>query len=139
MRFEVALRDLTRARTAITRQRSRQVHRLKKELEDNGIKLSSVASDILGVSARAMLEALVAGEQDPVVLADLARRRLRTKIPALTEALNGRFTDHHAFMVGVHLGLIDQHTAAITRLTDRIEVMMEPFRGSTTCPHHRQG
>lgn len=81
-----------------------------------------------------MLEALVAGEQDPVVLADLAKRRLRTKIPALTEALNGRFTDHHAFMVEVHLDLIDQHTAAITRLTDRIKVMMEPFRGCHDLP-----
>ena len=79
-----ALRDLTRARTAITRERSREVQRLEKLLEDAGIKLSAVASDILGVSGRAMLEALVAGQFDPAVLADLAKRRLRAKIPALT-------------------------------------------------------
>ena len=124
-----ALRDLTRARTAITRERSREVQRLEKLLEDAGIKLSAVASDILGVSGRAMLEALVAGQSDPAVLADLAKRRLRAKIPALTEALTGRFTDHHAFLVRIHLDLIDQHTAAITELTERIETVMEPFRG----------
>jgi transposase len=124
-----ALRDLTRARTAITRERSRETQRLEKLLEDAGIKLSAVASDILGVSGRAMLEALVAGQSDPAVLADLAKRRLRVKIPALTEALTGRFTDHHAFLVRIHLDLIDQHTAAITELTERIETVMEPFRG----------
>ena len=124
-----ALRDLTRARTAITRERSREVQRLEKLLEDAGIKLSAVASDILGVSGRAMLEALVAGQSDPAVLADLAKRRLRAKIPALTEALTGRFTDHHAFLVRIHLDLIDQHTAAITELTERIETVMEPFPG----------
>jgi transposase len=124
-----ALRDLTRARTAITRERSRETQRLEKLLEDAGIKLSAVASDILGVSGRAMLEALVAGQSDPAVLADLAKRRLRAKIPALTEALTGRFTDHHAFLVRIHLDLIDQHTAAITELTERIETVMEPFRG----------
>lgn len=122
------LRDLTRARTAITRERSREAQRLEKQLEDSGIKLSSVASDILGVSGRAMLEALIAGEHDPVVLSELAKRRLRHKIPQLTEALNGRFTGHHAFMVRVHLDLIDQHTVAIDRLTERIEEAMEPFR-----------
>ena len=123
------LRDLTRTRTAVTRERSREAQRLEKLLEDAGIKLSAVASDILGVSGRAMLEALIAGDRDPAVLADLAKRRLRSKIPALTEALNGRFTDHHAFLARVHLNLIDQHTAAITEITGRIEVMMEPFRG----------
>ncbi len=123
------LRDLTRTRTAITRERGREVQRLEKLLEDAGIKLSSVASDIAGVSGRAMLEALIAGERNPATLADLARRRLRSKIPALTEALNGRFTDHHAFLARMHLNLIDQHTAAIGQLTDRIEVVIEPFQG----------
>ncbi|WP_431972385.1 IS110 family transposase [Nocardia sp. bgisy134] len=122
------LRDLTRARTAVTRERSREVQRMEKLLEDAGIKLSSVASDILGVSGRGMLEALIAGQRDPAVLAELAKRRLRSKIPALTEALSGRFTDHHAFLARVHLNLIDQHTTAIAELTERIEVMMEPFR-----------
>lgn len=123
------LRDLTRARTAITRERAREAQRLEKLLEDSGIKLSAVASDILGVSGRAMLEALIAGDRDPAALADLAKRRLRNKIPELTEAMNGRFNTHHAFLVRVHLDLIDQHTAAIEKLTARIAVMMEPFQG----------
>jgi len=123
------LRDLTRARTAITRERGREVQRLEKLLEDAGIKLSAVASDILGVSGRQMLEALIAGNHDPVVLADLAKRRLRSKIPELTEALTGRFNEHHAFLARVHLDLIDRHTTAIEALTDRIEVMIEPFQG----------
>jgi transposase len=115
------LRDLTRARTAITRERSREVQRLEKLLEDAGIKLSVVAADILGVSGRAMLESLIAGNRDPAALADLAKRRLRSKIPALTEALSGRFS--------VHLDLIDQHTAAIADITTRIEATIAPFRG----------
>lgn len=123
------LRDLTRARTAITRERGREVQRLEKLLEDAGIKLSSVASDIMGVSGRAMLEALIAGDRDPEQLADLAKRRLRSKIPELTEALQGRFGEHHAFLARTHLDLIDQHTAAIAKITARIEVVMEPFRG----------
>jgi len=122
------LRELTRARTAITRERGREVQRLEKLLEDAGIKLSSVASDITGVSGRAMLRAMVEGQRDPVVLADLARRRMRSKIPALTEALTGRFTEHHAFLTGVHLDLIDRHTAAIEEITARIEVVIEPFQ-----------
>ena len=123
------LRDLTRTRTAVTRERSREIQRLEKLLEDAGIKLSSVASDIVGVSGRAMIEALIAGDRDVGRMADLARRRMRVKIPQLTEALVGRFTQHHAFLARVHLDLIDGHTAVITQLTERIEVMMEPFRG----------
>lgn len=123
------LRDLTRARTAITRERGREVQRLEKLLEDAGIKLSAVASDIMGVSGRAMLEALITGDRDPAGLADLAKRRLRSKIPELVEALQGRFNDHHAFLARTHLDLIDQHTAAIEKVTARIEVMMEPFQG----------
>jgi transposase len=84
------LRDLTRARTAITRERGREVQPLEKPLEDAGIKLSSVACDLTGVSGRAMLEALITGDQDPASLADPAERRLRSKIPALSEALTGR-------------------------------------------------
>jgi len=124
------LRDLTRTRTAITRERAREIQRLEKLLEDAGIKLSSVASDITGVSGRAMLGALIAGERDPAQLADLAKRRLRSKIPELTEALTGRFGDHHAFLAQLHLDLIDQHTTAIDELTARIEVVIEPFRGA---------
>ncbi len=122
------LRDLTRARTGITRERGREVQRLEKLLEDAGIKLSAVASDIVGVSGRAMLEALIAGDRDPAALADLAKRRMRVKIPELTEALQGRFGAHHAFLARVHLDLIDQHTQAIAQLTARIEEVIEPFR-----------
>lgn len=122
------LRDLTRTRTAITRERAREIQRLEKLLEDAGIKLSSVASDISGVSGRAMLEALIAGERDPTVLADLAKRRMRSKIPKLTEALTGRFGEHHAFLARLHLDLVDQHSRALEDLTARIEAVIAPFR-----------
>lgn len=122
------LRDLTRARTSITRERAREIQRLEKLLEDAGIRLSSVASDITGVSGRAMLEALIAGQRDPSMLADLAKRRLRNKIPELTEAMVGRFGEHHAFLVRTHLDLIDQHTKAIENITARIAEVMAPFR-----------
>ncbi len=98
------LRDLTRTRTAIVRERGREIQRLEKLLEDAGIKLSSVAADITGVSGRAMLEALAGGQHDPAALADLARRRLRSKIPQLSEALTGRFTQHHAFLTIAETG-----------------------------------
>jgi transposase len=87
-----------------------------------------VATDITGVSGRAMLEALIAGQSDPAVIADLAKRTLRRKIPALTEALTGRFSAHHAFMVRLFLDRIDAHTADIGRLDERIEEAMAPFR-----------
>jgi transposase len=122
------LRDLTRTRTLITRSRSSEVQRLEKLLEDAGIKLSCVATDITGVSSRAMLEAMIGGQHDPAVLADLAKRRMRSKIPALTEALTGRFSEHHGFLARLHLDLIDQHTTAIDELTARIEVVIAPFR-----------
>lgn len=124
------LRDLTRTRTTLVRTRAKEIQRLEKLLEDAGIKLSSGASDISGVSGRAMLEALINGQRDPAELAELAKRRLRSKIPELTEALTGRFTDHHAFLARVHLDLIDQHSHAIEELTARIEVVIEPFRGA---------
>ena len=123
------LRDLTRTRTAIVRERGREIQRLEKLLEDAGIKLSSVASDITGVSGRAMLEALIAGQHDPVALADLAKRRMRTKMPELTQALTGRFSDHHGFLARLHVDLIDQHTRAVADVTARIEVVIQPFRG----------
>ena len=124
------LRDLTRTRTAITRERGSEIQRLEKLLEDAGIKLSSVASDITGVSGRAMLEAMIEGERDPAGLADLAKRRLRAKIPQLTEALTGRFAEHHGFLARIHLDLIDNHTRAIEELTARIELVMQPFRAT---------
>jgi transposase len=124
------IRDLTRARTTVVRERAREIQRLEKLLEDAGIKRSSVASDISGVSGRAMLEALIDGVRDPIELADLAKRRLRNKIPELVEALTGRFNEHHAFLARMHLDLIDQRTKAIEDLTARIEVVIEPFRGA---------
>ncbi|OUS79684.1 IS110 family transposase [Rhodococcus sp. NCIMB 12038] len=125
-----ALRVLTRTRTMITRERSREVLRLEKLLEDSGIKLSSVASDLTGVSSRLMLDALNAGESDPAVLADLATAGLRKKIPALTEALTGEFTDHHRFMARLLLDRIDAISGDIARLDARIGEAMEPFRGA---------
>src|SRR5665213_632007 len=122
------LRDLTRMRTTIIRERTREIQRLEKLMEDTGVKLSSVATESHGVSARIMLDALVAGERDPEVLANMAKGRLRNKIPELTEALTGRFSEHHAFLVQIQLDLIDQRATAIEEITSRIEVMMEPFR-----------
>lgn len=123
------LRDLTRTRTVITRERSREIQRLEKLLEDAGVKLSSVASDITGVSGRLMLQALIdnQGNADPAAIADLAKRRLRSKIPLLTEALNGHFTSHHAFMTRLFLDRIDAHTKDIGLLCKRIEELMTPF------------
>ena len=122
------LRGLTRARTMMTRERGREIQRLEKLLEDAGIKLSSVASDISGVSGRLMLQALIEGQRDPATLANLAKRRLRAKIPELTEALTGRFSEHHAFLARMYLDAIDQRTQQITELNARIEVAMEPFQ-----------
>ena len=121
------LRDLTRARTALTRDRSRQVQRIEKVLEDTGIKLSSVASDIVGVSGRLMLQALIDGQNNPTVIAELAQRRLRAKIPVLTEALNGRFTAHHGFLISMHLKLIDEYNQALGELDDKITEAMAPL------------
>lgn len=121
------LRDLTRTRTTRVRERAREIQRLEKLLEDSGIKLSSVASDITGVSGRAMLEALIAGGRDPVELAELAKRRMRVKIPALAEALTGRFGPPHAFLARLHLDLIDQRGHAVEELTAQIEVLMAPL------------
>ncbi|QCX82722.1 Transposase IS116/IS110/IS902 family protein (plasmid) [Streptomyces sp. YIM 121038] len=124
------LRDLTRYRTEVIRERTREAQRLEKLLEDAGIKLSCVVSDILGVSGRAMLEALIAGERDPRVLADLAKRRLRLKIPDLIEALTGRFGDHHAFLARAMLDRIDAATAMEARLSTHIGTALEPMRRS---------
>ncbi|AMB39402.1 MULTISPECIES: IS110 family transposase [Paenarthrobacter] len=122
------LRDLTRARAIAVRDRAREIQRLEKFLESSGIKLSSVVSDLTGVSSRDMLEALINGERNPEVLAGMARGTMRSKIPALVDALTGRFRPHHAFMARLHLDQIDAHNRAIDTLTGRIEEAMEPFR-----------
>jgi transposase len=121
------LRDLTRYRTTLATERTREAQRLEKELEDAGIKLSTVATDILGRSGRAMLAALIDGERDVHVLAEMAKARMRPKIPQLVEALTGNFGEHHAFLCRLHLERIDQLSAAILELSARIEEQMRPF------------
>ena len=124
------IRDLTRARTAITDEKSREIQRLEKMLESSGIKLSSVATDIVGVSGRAMLEALIRGEDDPTMLADLSKARMRSKMPDLIEALTGRFNKHHAFMARLFLDRIDAHDTDINRLDVRLKEVMAPFEAT---------
>jgi len=111
----------------LIQERTREANRLHKVLEDAGIKLATVASDILGVSGRDMLHALVAGTTDPAILADLARGTLRKKLPALRQALTGRFRAHHAFMVSQHFGHLDYLDEAIASLSTRIEQALRPF------------
>src|SRR5712692_8167675 len=101
------LRNLTRYRKAQIEERTRETQRLDKVLQDAGIKLSSVASDLMGVSGQAMLRALVGGERDPEALAELARGTLRRELPELREALMGRFGHHHALLVGEILAKLD--------------------------------
>jgi transposase len=121
------LRDLTRYRKALIQDRTREANRLHKVLEDAGLKLATVATDILGVSGRAMLAALLAGTTDPAVLADLARGKLRAKLPALRQALTGRFRGHHAFLVGQILAYLDYLDEAIATTSAEIEGQLAPF------------
>jgi transposase len=121
------LRTLTRYRKTQIGERQREANRLHKVLEDTGIKLDCVASDILGVSGRAMLDALCAGTTDPNALAELARGRLRAKLPALKEALVGRFGPEHALIVSHILAHIDYLDESITTITNAIEEELRPF------------
>ena len=121
------LRNLTRYRKAQIEERTREAQRLDKMLQDAGIKLSSVASDILGVSGRDMLNALVRGTRDPEILSELARGRLREKIPALREALVGRFSAHHALVVGSILAKLDFLDEIIATISAEIDVVVAPF------------
>jgi transposase len=121
------LRDLTRYRVDLVGERGREKNRVEKLLEDAQIKLSVVASDIFGVSGRAMLDALIAGQRDPTVLAQLARTRMRTKLPALQEAFVGRFSEHHAFLLTRMLTHIDTINADITAVEQRIAELIAPF------------
>jgi transposase len=121
------LRDLTRYRRSLIQDRTREMQRVEKLLEDAGIKLSSVASDIFGVSGRAMLEALIAGQRDPKTLAQLAQRRLRAKRAALEEALSGFFTDHHGAILRMMLDNIDRHNEQIAALDRKVEEAIAPF------------
>jgi transposase len=122
-----ALRNLTRYRKTQIQERAREANRLHKALEDTGIKLDCVASDILGVSGRAMLDALIAGTTDPEILAELAKGRLRSKIPALKEALEGRFDHLHAVWIGAILAHLDFLDEQIANLTEAIGEQIAPF------------
>ena len=122
------LRDLTRYRKRLVEDRVREALRIQKVLEGAGVKLSSVVSDPLGVSGREMLEALIAGVRDPEVLAEMARARMRQKIPQLQKALaSTRFRDHHAVMLRAHLDHLDHLDAAICAMDGRIDEVMGPF------------
>jgi transposase len=121
------LRDLTRQRVQLVQERAAVANRIQKVLEDANVKLASVASDVLGESGRAMLRALIGGEADPGRLADLARKRLREKIPELRRALHGRVTDHHRFLLRLHLDHLQYLEALIARLVERIGAALAPF------------
>jgi transposase len=121
------LRDLTRYRKTLIQDRTREANRLHKVLEDAGLKLATVATDVLGASGRAMLTALVEGTTDPGLLADLARGRLRAKLPALRQALTGRFRGHHAFLLTQLLAHLDYLDEAIATLSHAIEEHLAPF------------
>lgn len=121
------LRDVTRYRKRLIQDRAREAQRVDKVLQDAAIKLGSVASKTLGKSGRAMIEALIAGERDPERLAQLAHGRMRPKIPQLVRALNGRFGEHHAVLLRVHLDHVDHLDAAITTLDSRIDEVIAPF------------
>jgi transposase len=121
------LRDLTRYRKRLIQAHSAECQRIQKTLEDAGIKLDSVATDVLGASGRAMLVALVAGERDPQALAELAKGRLRTKLPQLRQALRGRFSDHHALLVRLALAHLEHLEGTIAALDRRVDEVIAPF------------
>jgi transposase len=123
-----ALRDLTRTRTSFVEEKTRLINRIQKTLEDANIKLSCVASDIIGVSGRQMLQALIGGERDPIGLAQLARGRMRSKIAELEAALQGHVKPHHALILTELLCQIDGLEASIERLEADIEERSAPFR-----------
>jgi len=126
-RAQRELRDLTRHRTQLVEEKTRTVNRVHKVLEDANIKLASVATDILGVSGRAMLEALMEGQEDPVKLADLAQRQMRGKIPELEKALEGHLTEHHRFLLRLLWKELAQQEELIAELDRKIEEHTRPF------------
>lgn len=124
------LREITRYRKTQIVVRAQEIQRLDKVLQDAGIKISSVASNVLGKGTRAMIEALIAGERDPAVLADMAKARMRSKIPALTEALVGRFAAHHGAVARAVLNHIDFLDAAIANLDEQVTSRLGNFEGA---------
>jgi len=123
---------ITRYRKALIQDRTREVNRLHKVLEDAGIKLATVATDVLGVAGRAMLAALLAGTADPAVLADLARGRMRAKLPALRQALTGRFRARHAFLIGQILARLDSRDETLAALSREIATPRTPLASAIT-------
>lgn len=121
-------RDLTRYRTSLVQERVRIVNRLQKVLEDANLKLAGVATDVMGKSGRVMLEAILAGATDPEQLAELAKGRLRNKLPQLKQALNGRVREHHRFLLVEQLSHIDYLDEAIGRLSGEIAERLRPFQ-----------
>jgi transposase len=121
------LRDLTRHRTQLVEEKGRTVARIHKVLEDTNIKLASVASDVLGVSGRAILEALIEGQEDPIKLADMAQRKLRGKIPELEKALEGHLSQHHRFLLRLLWKQLAQQEELLAELDARIEEQTRPF------------
>src|SRR5271166_6182646 len=121
-------RGLLRTRKQLVRERSSHVQRLQRTLEDANIKLDSAISDVTGLSGRAMIEALIAGETDPATLAGLAHRRIRTSPETLREALRGRVTSHHRFLLALHLKQIDVLDEAVAGIDREVDAHLEPFR-----------
>ena len=132
------MRDLLRTRKQFVRERSSHIQRIQKALEDANIKLDSVVSDVLGLSGRRMIEALIAGETDPLKLAVLAHRRIQASAAELEAALRGRVTAHHRFLLQLHLDHVDALDAAIARIDREVDGNVEPFRAAiellTTIP-----
>jgi transposase len=121
------LRDLTRDRKRLIQTHTAECQRIHKTLEDASIRLGSVAADVLGVSGRAMLRALLAGERDPKVLAGLARGRLRSKLPELRQALRGRFSAHHALLLRLALEHVEPLERSIAELDTEVDRVIAPF------------
>jgi transposase len=121
------LRDLTRQRTQLMAEKARAANRIQKVLEDANIKLGSVASDVLGASGRDMIQGLIAGCSDTSVLAEMARRRLRGKIPQLREALAGKVQEHHRFMLKMLMEQVQYLEGQVQQFDQRIEQVMRPF------------
>jgi transposase len=122
------MRNLLRTRKQLVRERSSHIQRLQKTLEDANIKLDSAISDVMGLSGRAMIEALIAGESDPDRLAQLAHRRIKAPPEELREALRGRVTRHHRFLLRLHLQQIDALDGAIDQIDREVDAQVEPFR-----------
>jgi transposase len=125
-------RDLTRYRKSVIEERARETQRLHKVLEDAGVKLSSVASSVLSKSGREMIDALICGQRDPDVLAEMAKGRMRSKIPELKDALGGRFNEHHALLCRAMLARIDQADATIDELPAKIVGLLGPHEAAVT-------